>query len=280
MIRILCIAATLLLSAATFGQGRYVIYKVQGDVTLRKHGDQHPVAAERHMNVTLLDRLDIGSGGSVSILDAATNRIYRSTDHGTRNVKNIIDRARQQSQKSTALLLDEMARRISERGDDMSRFAVAGATVRGRVDADTVTLPLYNLIASLAGDVGAGRLPSAAGFSASRIPLSDDEFALRVLNRTRQVYAVQIIAIDKTSGAATLCIDTRDLADGPQQQLLIAPGQEAALPWTFAAAGSDVVYLLLAVDAAYDSGTLQTMLRNRIPAGTELYGGAIATTVK
>ena len=79
IISVLCFTLALQPNAP---KGRYAIFKFSGDVTVRKDGSGDWSDVSKRMSVNPKDVCRIPKGGSVSILDKKTNRVFTVEEDG------------------------------------------------------------------------------------------------------------------------------------------------------------------------------------------------------
>ena len=253
-----------------FGQGRYVVFKTTGSVSVRPAKAETWQRTEQRMTLALSDALRIGSNGQISVLDRETNHIYRSVTTGEMQVKEMIDKAREQSKQTTRLLAQELREKMSEADKAKYAYAVGGVTLRGwkRPAADTTTL-LYNALTALVRRVAAGERPADSRFAVVRKLAADGTFTFAVENAADRPYIVNVLRIDAGTKRAALCFE----------ELLALPARtKAEIPVAFAA--DEALYLLFAVGDGYDPATLGMMLRNGLPVQGESAAEVIAVTAE
>lgn len=247
------------------GQGRYVVYKTAGAVSVRTAQSPSWQPVSQRMTLSLADQLRLGTGAQLSVLDRETNHIYRSVETGEVQVKRLIDRAREQSAQTTLLLAQELREKMSEADKAKYAYAVGGVTLRGAAN-EAVTASLYNALTILAG---APELPRDNRLAATRRQGADETFTFALANATDTPQAVNVLRIDPQTKRASLCFE---------EPFVLPARSEAAIPVAFAA--DEASYVLFAVEALYDAALLQMMLRNGRPAAGAPLEGVIATAVE
>ena len=254
---VLCLAAV-----SAFGQSRYVVFSTRGDVSLRKNGGAAWEPAAKRMPVALTDLCRIGSDAEVAILDREANLIYRSVTTGEQRVKNLLDRAKEQSRRTAATMAQVLWDGVTDTEKARGGFTATGATSRGSEETDSLTEQLYGaLCRRLAEPDG---VPAAGTLQAAWVPLPEGLCTLEVHNGSDAVCLVNVLRIDAADGSVTLCLDAA-ASD------LLVPAQQTRnfAPYLFSGDRDGARYLLFGTPQPFDTDALRMLFRNRMPAAGE-----------
>ena len=122
-----------------------------------------------------------------------------------------------------------------------------------------------------------GEAPADVRFGVARIPVREEGCRFAVHNAATEPGVVNILCINRQTGAASICAATRS----SDYQLAVPAGGEVEIPHTFAAeTPPGTVYVLFAVQESYDVKRLQEMLARREPRQGSQLAKILATTIE
>lgn len=272
---ILCFVSCLAAVAAG-GQEKYTLYRINGEVAVRKAKTTTWQTAQKRMAVEPADYLRIGKNSETAVLDNSTNLIYPSAGSGTRSVQKIIEEGKRKDDRAASLVAKEMWNKITETGRSTNAYAMGGFTVRNS-DKEGATRAIYNALHRLIERVVQGEAPADERFGVARIPVREAGCRFAVHNTATEPWVVNILCINRQTGAASICATTR-ISD---YQLAVPAGGTVEIPHTFAAeTAPETVYVLFAVQAFYDVKRLQEMLARREPRQGNQLAKILATTIE
>jgi len=283
IISVLCFALALQPNAP---KGRYAIFKFSGDVTVRKDGTRGWSDVTKRMSVNPEDVCRIPKGGSVSILDKKTNRVFTVDEDGVLNVKTLIEKAETASRRITARLNDALASDLAMERRAVPTYSILGATTHAGGDGnsaqtgipaltDTVCHVLRQYVDSLS--VGYEIHPSD-GLRVEKEGLGDGEFCFVVSNTTNELYYFNILRLDHKTKEVSFCITPVDAAG----EIFIPDGMYLKLTqYPFAEdENEEYSYLFFATPKMIDFNALGDMLSDTPPpSGMNLHDSACLKVV-
>lgn len=272
---ILCFVSCLTAGAAG-GQEKYTLYRVNGEVTVRKAQTTTWQTAQKRMEVEPADYLRIGKNSEAAVLDNTTNLIYPSGSSGTSSVRKIIEEGKRKDDRAASLVAKEMWNTITETGRGTNTYAMGGFTVRNP-DKAGATRAIYNALHRLIERVVQGEAPTDVRFGVTRISVREAGCRFAVHNDATEPWVVNILCINRQTGTASICVATRS----SDYQLVIPVGEKVEIPYTFATeTPPGTVYVLFAVQESYDVKRLQEMLSHREPRQGSQLAKILATTIE
>lgn len=237
----LIIAFSLLFAAVTSYSANYSIFKLEGEVSLKRKESNLWVTASRRDTLAVQDLFKLTHGASVTVINKDTGQLFKSTRTGEMSVYEIITRAKSESAKITSLVCQEFKSEIKDYYSGNNDMRV-GAVYRGESD--------MHLLDSLAGHWQEDT-SVAIGLA------SDDEtlyFVLENVSSGPKYVNVVRIAPD---GKKSVCLEFKPGADC--EGLLLPSGAHVALPqYRFLPDGS--VFKAFSSAFPFDTRALQRRL--------------------
>lgn len=132
---VLCMVLPMLASA----QQNYQIKNVVGDVTLRHNNETNWVKVKALMYVDLDDILNVKKGGSVTIVEKSTGRVFVTKKAGKVSVQNRLVDVENNAQGVFAALNSNVRKSVKKHGCDNRQYGSVGAVTRG---CDTCPIPV------------------------------------------------------------------------------------------------------------------------------------------
>lgn len=108
------IAICIMIPMLAVAQQNYQIESIQGDVTLRYSNEKTWIKAKKLMDVSLDDILNVKKGGSVSVLEKSTGRVYVSTETGQVSVLVRLQNRDKKEQSVFSALFSETTRNTKQ----------------------------------------------------------------------------------------------------------------------------------------------------------------------
>lgn len=219
----------------------YSIFKIQGNVSVKKAGDSTWREAARRDDLSLQDMLRLGENSSVIIINAESGQLFKSQSSGEHKVYDIVSSAKLASASMTVLAcmeLGEEIKTLSAKDNDLR----VGAVYRGNGDMSYLDSLAVNL------------------FNDNRVAITVIEeegmahFALE--NRASEPLFVNVVKVS-SSGSRHVCFEFKpgSECDG----LLLPPGKLVELPqYLFAMDGS--TFHAFATKFKFDTRALQRRL--------------------
>lgn len=253
MKRIVITLLALMLCCPLMAQ-RFSVFKCSEGVTIKKRNSTEWTTVARRDNISLLDVVKIPNGGSIAILDATSNRIYKSTKAGESTLKLLIDNARNEADNIAKLLNSEIQQ--SRNGASASAYSSYGAMQRGDNDA-TIYTTLCNALISAALTNNS----ASSEISASIITIDNDEIAFEVENRSDINLYFNILRYEPTTGKFSLCY-TFERNSGIEGYLVGAKSKRSLHETIFAHdTNTTIHYIPFATKEPIDSRLLQLNLQ-------------------
>lgn len=217
IISVLCFTLALQPNASN---GRYAIFKFSGDVSVQKARSLGWSNVSKRMSVNPEDVCRIPKGGSVSILDKKTNRIFTVDEDGVLDVKSLIEKAENASRRITARLNDALASDLAMERRAVPTYSILGATTHAGGEggsalaviptlADTVCHVLRQYVDSLSAGYA---IHSSDGLLVEKESLGDGEFCFVISNSTNELYYFNILRLDYKTKEVSFCITPVDAA--------------------------------------------------------------------
>lgn len=132
---VLCIVFPMIANA----QQNYQIKHVVGDVTLRHANEANWVKVSPLRYVDLDDILDIKKGGSVTIVENSTGRVFLSNKTGKVSVQNRLIDVEKNAQSVFTALNSKVRKSVKKHGNDNRHYGAVGVVTRG---CDTCPIPV------------------------------------------------------------------------------------------------------------------------------------------
>lgn len=193
---------------------RYSVFKFSGDVSVRKDRAGGWSDVTKRMSVSLGDVCRISKGGSMSILDKETNRIFTFDEEGILDVKTLIKSAETASRRITARLNDALSSELAKESRPVPKYSVLGATARddGSESSDpakitTLTDTVYYALRRCADSLFAGQpVHSSDWLTVEKEDTGDGEFCFVISNRTHSMYYFNILRLNHKARSISFCI--------------------------------------------------------------------------
>lgn len=253
-------------------KGRYAIFKFSGDVAVRKDGAGGWSVAAKRMSVDLKDLCRISKGGSVSILDKETNRVFSVDEEGILEVKALIEKAEAASRRVTARLNDALASDLAMERRAVPTYSILGATTHAGGDdtssgeeiptlTDTVCCALRQYVDSLFAGLA---IHSSDRMTVGKERVDEGEFCFVISNRTNSLYYFNILRLNHKTKNVSFCITPLEAS----AEIFIPDSMYLKLPqYPFAEdSENEYSYLFFATDEHVDFSALSEMMKEKKPA--------------
>ncbi len=252
-------------------QSRYTIFKYSGDVSVSKEKSDVWSGVTKRMGVDPSDVCRVLKGGSLSILDKETNRIFTFNEEGIINVKALIERAEAASRNVTARLNSSLASELAKEHRPLPTYSVLGATTRDNGDEvavpvriPTMTDTVYFALRQYADSVFAGRhIHSSDSIKVEKEMVDEGEFCFVISNRTHSLLYFNILRLNHKTRNITFCITPLESA----AEIFIPDRMYLKLPqYPFAEDRDDEYsYLFFATSALIDFQALNDLMTDNTP---------------
>lgn len=252
-------------------QSRYTIFKYSGDVSVSKEKSDVWSGVTKRMGVDPSDVCRVLKGGSLSILDKETNRIFTFNEEGIINVKALIERAEAASRNVTARLNSSLASELAKEHRSLPTYSVLGATTRDNGDdvaapirIPTMTDTVYSALRQYADAVFAARsVHSSDSITVEKEMVDDGEFCFVISNRTHSLLYFNILRLNHKTRNITFCITPLESA----AEIFIPDRMYLKLPqYPFAEDRDDEYsYLFFATPALIDFQALNDLMTDNTP---------------
>lgn len=235
---------------------RFSIFKCSEGVTIKKRNSTEWVEAVRRDNISLLDIVKIPIGGNIAILDATSNRIYKSSKVGESKLKLLIDEARDEANNIARLLNSEIQQ--SRTGASANTYSSYGAMQRGEGDYTHYEALCNALIyAVIKGDNS-----TKSDISANIIVVESDEIAFEFENRSNYNLYFNVLRHKPQTGEFSLCY-TFEHNSGIDGYIVAANSRRSIMESIFAQnTEATIHYIPFATKEPIDGNLLQLQLQS------------------
>ena len=246
-----------LLLPLTIAAEDYAVYAWSGTVS---YADAPERAVRRNDTLQTTDCFQMGRNASVTLKELATGRLYSCRTENARSacVKQIV---RQRSDNSVFAVVKEVLSETTKGRKAKAKkteFKMRGSGVRGG-GHDNFYTSLLRASAELADTLCTGRWPRPTQLFTLVQHNDTDGCTFSIENRSKRPYIVNILAVDRTTCKASMCITFP--AGMSEPYLVSEPGTRMRLDdFRFATDNPSVRYLLIATEDAYDAAVLDGLL--------------------
>lgn len=195
-------------------QSRYSVFKYSGDVSVCKEKSSTWSGVSKRMSVNPSDVCRVLKGGSLSILDKKTSRIFTFDEEGIIDVKALIEKSEAASRNVTARLNSSLASELAKERRPLPTYSVLGATTRdngdegfAQVRIPTMTDTVYSVLRQYADSVFAGRaIHSSDSITVEKEMVDEGEFCFMISNRTHSLLYFNILRLNHKTKAISFSI--------------------------------------------------------------------------
>ena len=195
-------------------QSRYSVFKYSGDVSVCKEKSSTWSGVSKRMSVDPSDVCRVLQGGSLSILDKETSRIFTFDEEGIIDVKALIEKSEAASRNVTARLNSSLASELAKERRPLPTYSVLGATTRdngdegfAQVRIPTMTDTVYSVLRQYADSVFAGRaIHSSDSITVEKEMVDEGEFCFMISNRTHSLLYFNILRLNHKTKAISFSI--------------------------------------------------------------------------
>ena len=195
-------------------QSRYSVFKYSGDVSVCKEKSSTWSGVSKRMSVDPSDVCRVLKGGSLSILDKETSRIFTFDEEGIIDVKALIEKSEAASRNVTARLNSSLASELAKERRPLPTYSVLGATTRdngdegfAQVRIPTMTDTVYSVLRQYADSVFAGRaIHSSDSITLEKEMVDEGEFCFMISNRTHSLLYFNILRLNHKTKAISFSI--------------------------------------------------------------------------
>ena len=195
-------------------QSRYSVFKYSGDVSVCKEKSSTWSGVSKRMSVDPSDVCRVLKGGSLSILDKETSRIFTFDEEGIIDVKALIEKSEAASRNVTARLNSSLASELAKERRPLPTYSVLGATTRdngdegfAQVRIPTMTDTVYSVLRQYADSVFAGRaIHSSDSITVEKEMVDEGEFCFMISNRTHSLLYFNILRLNHKTKAVSFSI--------------------------------------------------------------------------
>lgn len=195
-------------------QSRYSVFKYSGDVSVCKEKSSTWSGVSKRMSVDPSDVCRVLKGGSLSILDKETSRIFTFDEEGIIDVKALIEKSEAASRNVTARLNSSLASELAKERRPLPTYSVLGATTRdngdegfAQVRIPTMTDTVYSVLRQYADSVFDGRaIHSSDSITVEKEMVDEGEFCFMISNRTHSLLYFNILRLNHKTKAISFSI--------------------------------------------------------------------------
>lgn len=195
-------------------QSRYSVFKYSGDVSVCKEKSSTWSGVSKRMSVDPSDVCRVLKGGSLSILDKETSRIFTFDEEGIIDVKALIEKSEAASRNVTARLNSSLVSELAKERRPLPTYSVLGATTRdngdegfAQVRIPTMTDTVYSVLRQYADSVFAGRaIHSSDSITVEKEMVDEGEFCFMISNRTHSLLYFNILRLNHKTKAISFSI--------------------------------------------------------------------------
>lgn len=195
-------------------QSRYSVFKYSGDVSVCKEKSSTWSGVSKRKSVDPSDVCRVLKGGSLSILDKETSRIFTFDEEGIIDVKALIEKSEAASRNVTARLNSSLASELAKERRPLPTYSVLGATTRdngdegfAQVRIPTMTDTVYSVLRQYADSVFAGRaIHSSDSITVEKEMVDEGEFCFMISNRTHSLLYFNILRLNHKTKAVSFSI--------------------------------------------------------------------------
>lgn len=195
-------------------QSRYSVFKYSGDVSVCKEKSSTWSGVSKRMSVDPSDVCRVLKGGSLSILDKETSRIFTFDEEGIIDVKALIEKSEAASRNVTARLNSSLASELAKERRPLPTYSVLGATTRdngdegfAQVRIPTMTDTVYSVLRQYADSVFAGcAIHSSDSITVEKEMVDEGEFCFMISNRTHSLLYFNILRLNHKTKAISFSI--------------------------------------------------------------------------
>lgn len=195
-------------------QSRYSVFKYSGDVSVCKEKSSTWSGVSKRMSVAPSDVCRVLKGGSLSILDKETSRIFTFDEEGIIDVKALIEKSEAASRNVTARLNSSLASELAKERRPLPTYSVLGATTRdngdegfAQVRIPTMTDTVYSVLRQYADSVFAGRaIHSSDSITVEKEMVDEGEFCFMISNRSHSLLYFNILRLNHKTKAVSFSI--------------------------------------------------------------------------
>ena len=195
-------------------QSRYSVFKYSGDVSVCKEKSSTWSGVSKRMSVDPSDVCRVLKGGSLSILNKETSRIFTFDEEGIIDVKALIEKSEAASRNVTARLNSSLASELAKERRPLPTYSVLGATTRdngdegfAQVRIPTMTDTVYSVLRQYADSVFAGRaIHSSDSITVEKEMVDEGEFCFMISNRTHSLLYFNILRLNHKTKAISFSI--------------------------------------------------------------------------
>lgn len=252
-------------------QSRYSVFKYSGDVSVCKEKSSTWSGVSKRMSVDPSDVCRVLKGGSLSILDKKTSRIFTFDEEGIIDVKALIEKSEAASRNVTARLNSSLASELAKERRPLPTYSVLGATTRdngdegfAQVRIPTMTDTVYSVLRQYADSVFAGRaIHSSDSITVEKEMVDEGEFCFMISNRTHSLLYFNILRLNHKTRNISFCITPLNAA----AEIFIPDRMYLKLPqYPFAEDKDDEYsYLFFATPSLIDFQALNGMMADNTP---------------
>ena len=185
-------------------QSRYSVFKYSGDVSVCKEKSSTWSGVSKRMSVDPSDVCRVLKGGSLSILDKETSRIFTFDEEGIIDVKALIEKSEAASRNVTARLNSSLASELAKERRPLPTYSVLGATTRdngdegfAQVRIPTMTDTVYSVLRQYADSVFAGRaIHSSDSITVEKEMVDEGEFCFMISKRKHSLLYFNILRMN------------------------------------------------------------------------------------
>lgn len=225
----------------------FVVYRLSGDVQLRRAGSTKWKAASQKNTLNSRDYLMVSSGGYVRIIDKRDNSIYRIESTKAAKVGDLVLAAKKQSENITARLNEEL---LADLKDQHAKpdYSVIGGSSRGETASESF---LRQLASSLLSHPAGNAL-----LTYEMIPEDEGCIHFRVRNNTETPLYVNIL--NRNHARNSLCFVTSI----PNNSCILIPQGESLELKAYSFLIGDSLFTVFGTIMPVDSRALQRVLDN------------------
>lgn len=251
MYKYFCVLLLLICPTLSTAQNYNVIVRLKGDVRIMHRGDQQWETLKLHDTVKLVDKINLSSNSSVSIMRTSTRAVYTANSTAQLTVHDIIKKAESRDMAVINNILKENA--SSGKENTQRDYTSYGASVRGqngRSEIDAV----YACVCRALKDIYAySEIKEHDDSPAISRIYADNTYSFKATDVADCDYFVNIFCVNLHSHSVEACY--------PYNISIAKAKSEFVLPGEFYDS-EDVIYLLVASSVDYDASLISLKFKN------------------
>lgn len=211
---VVCVFLPLLVVAQT--QTNYEIFKIEGSVSLHRKGINSWENPSPLMGVSIYDTISLAKGGSISILEKNTGRIFISTEIGSMSVGERLKKSEQNNGRLFKTLNNKIIKSLRKENKSHKPYVANAATSRGDTPSQTVNYDLYDSVSASILQYGVqGNGYNFNDIIVTKEILDNGTFGIKVKNNCNRLLFFNLMRVHGNDIQQCFYLDNMDLIPLP-----------------------------------------------------------------